>query len=315
MRFSSPPHGVDSRPERRPALPYSLVAATARAEIRIGEPDPALFTLKQLDVAWDERSRTLWTYMRPDGRPCYNTNLLADFHKWQALIKSSFDRTDGGIRYLVLGSRTRGVFSLGGDLKYFLARIRDRDRSALVEYGRSCVRILHRNLEALKLPVVTIGLAQGDALGGGLESLLSFDVIVAERGARFGLPENLFGLFPGMGAHSFLMRRLGVHRAADMILHGATFTAQQMYDWGIVHVLAEPGEGVQAVQKYIDRNVRRHRAHVAVYEGFRIVDPISLSELEQIVDLWAETALSLKEQDLRLMERLASAQDRLSRAR
>ena len=46
--------------------------------------------------------------------------------------------------------------------------------------------------------MVTIGLAQGDALGGGFESLLSFNVIIAERDARFGFPENIFGLFPGM---------------------------------------------------------------------------------------------------------------------
>ncbi|MGA7515642.1 MAG: hypothetical protein WB691_13590 [Pseudolabrys sp.] len=50
-------------------------------------------------------------------------------------------------------------------------------------YGESCVRILHRNINCLGLPMVTIGLAQGDALGGGFESLLSFNVIIAERGA------------------------------------------------------------------------------------------------------------------------------------
>ena len=84
---------------------------------------------------------------------------------------------------------------------------------------------------------------QGDALGGGLESLLSFDVVVAERGTKFGLPENLFGLFPGMGAHSILIRRLGVNRAAEMILRGSVFTAEEMYDWGIVYILADPTRG------------------------------------------------------------------------
>jgi DSF synthase len=42
-----------------------------------------------------------------------------------------------------------------------------------------------------------------DALGGGFESLLSFNIIIAERGAKFGFPENIFGLFPGMGTYSF----------------------------------------------------------------------------------------------------------------
>ena len=80
---------------------------------------------------------------------------------------------------------------------------------ALIAYGESCVRILHRNMNCLGLPMVTIGVAQGDALGGGFESLLSFNVIIAERGAKFGFPENIFGLFPGMGAYSLVARRVG----------------------------------------------------------------------------------------------------------
>jgi enoyl-CoA hydratase/carnithine racemase len=62
---------------------------------------------------------------------------------------------------------------------------------ALVAYEESCVRILHRNINCLGLPMVTIGLAQGDALGGGFESLLSFNVIIAERGAKFGWPRKI----------------------------------------------------------------------------------------------------------------------------
>jgi enoyl-CoA hydratase/carnithine racemase len=34
-------------------------------------------------------------------------------------------------------------------------------------------------------------------------NLLSFNIIIAERGAKFGFPENIFGLFPGMGTYSF----------------------------------------------------------------------------------------------------------------
>jgi molybdopterin-guanine dinucleotide biosynthesis protein A len=54
---------------------------------------------------------------------------------------------------------------------------------------------------------------QGDALGGGFESLLSFDIIIAEKGTKFGFPEQLFGLFPGMGALG------GIHSALH---HSAT---------------------------------------------------------------------------------------------
>ena len=44
--------------------------------------------------------------------------------------------------------------------------------------------------------MTTISLVQGDALGGGFESALSSDIIVAEESAQLGLPEILFNLFP-----------------------------------------------------------------------------------------------------------------------
>jgi len=55
----------------------------------------------------------------------------------------------------------------------------------------------------LFLPLTTISLAQGDALGGGFEAALSCSVIIAERRARFGFPEVMFNLFPGMGPTAF----------------------------------------------------------------------------------------------------------------
>lgn len=295
---------------RRRKLPFSRVTHLLHQAAAEPQPRRGLFELPQLEVQPDPELRTLWTFMRPNGRPSYNQELLEDFHAWQAGIRTSFASGDE-FQYLVLGSRFPGVFSLGGDLNYFSGCIRRRDRDALLAYGLSCVRILYHNMRALDLPIITIGLAQGDALGGGFESLLSFDVIVAERNAKFGMPENLFNLFPGMGATSILSRKLGPVRAAEMMLEGQIFTAEQMHALGIVHILAEPGEGIEAVRRYIARTARRHKAHRAVYESFRMVNPVPLRELERIVALWADAALELREQDLRVMERLVSVQDRL----
>lgn len=192
----------------------SRIRCPGSRELSAAERPPSdLFHLRQLEVTWEERRGTLWTFMTPDGRPSYNPEMLSDFHSWQDAIERTFRNRKPELRYLVLGSRFPGVFSLGGDLSLFVDRIRKKDRDALLQYGRSCVQILYRNMMGLNLPLVTIGLVQGDALGGGFESLLSFNVVVAERGTKFGLPETLFGLFPGMGAYSFLARRVGAARA------------------------------------------------------------------------------------------------------
>ncbi|MGA7534966.1 MAG: crotonase/enoyl-CoA hydratase family protein [Pseudolabrys sp.] len=270
-----------------------------------------LFELEQLDVSWDDPTGALWTFMRPRGRPSYNLDLLEDFHAWQRGIIAAFENRPNDLRFLLLGSHTPGVFNLGGDLDLFAAKIRDRDRQALVAYGESCVRILHRNMNCLGLPMVTIGLAQGDALGGGFESLLSFNVIIAERDAKFGFPENILGLFHGMGAYSLVARRVGAAFAEEMMLSGRIYTAEEMKDVGLVHILAEPGQGIAEARDYIQRSKRRHTGSRSIYQIGREVNPITLMELDRIVQVWADACLQLRDRDLKVMHRLVSAQDRL----
>jgi len=288
--------------QQGPAAPERLHPAVTRR---------ARFDLVDLETAFDPESGTLWTYMNQRSRPSFNPALLAAFEQWQNDIAEAHASGTMPIRYLVLGSRFPGVFSLGGDLDLFATHIRHGDREALVRYGRACVRILHRNMLSLDRPIITIGLVEGDALGGGFEALLSFNVVIAERGTSFGLPETNFGLFPGMGAHCFLSRRLGSARAEQMILSGRSYSAEELYDLGIIHALAEPGQGRAEVESYIRQNRRRHSGHCAIYEASRSVNPLPLAELEAVVDLWADAALRLNETDLKLMRRLVGAQSRL----
>ncbi|HEX9964123.1 MAG TPA: crotonase/enoyl-CoA hydratase family protein [Allosphingosinicella sp.] len=273
-----------------------------------------LFDLGQLDVRWEAATGALWTYMTPVDRPNFNRPMLRDFQRWQAEIGREFADPEEGLKYLVLGSRFPGIFNLGGDLELFASFIQSGDRDALVRYGRDCVSILHNNLRRLELPVVTIALVQGDALGGGFEAVLSFNVIVAEKGSRFGLPEIAFGLFPGMGAHSLLSRKIGLARAEEMMLSNRLYTAEEMHEMGIVHILAEPGCGEEAVRAYIDRNGRRHAGHRGIYHASSLTDAVTLEELDAIVEVWADSALCLSHADLKLMRRLGSAQTRLAAA-
>jgi DSF synthase len=280
---------------------------TARQGVSL---DPELLLLDQLDVLYDPDCRTLWSFMNPKGRAAFNPALLKDFKRWQKLIARDFGPGKIGLEFLVLGSRVPGVFCYGGDLDLFVQLIQAQDRTGLIKYGKACVRILKRNMDALGLPMITIGLVQGDALGGGWEALLSFDVVIAEKGSKFSLPEVMFGLFPGMGAHALLSRKLGQGRANRMIMSGDSFTAEQLHHLGLVDVLAEPGQGVEAVRTYIRREHKRHAGLVGARQAMRRVDPVPLAELEEIVTIWADTALRLKPADLKLMQRLVNAQSR-----
>ncbi|MEO1045601.1 MAG: crotonase/enoyl-CoA hydratase family protein [Pseudomonadota bacterium] len=273
--------------------------------------DPDLYRLGELDCLYEQDQATLWTYMNPIGRPSFNPSMLDDFRRWQNAIRTSFGPDKLPLSFLVLGSRCPGVFCYGGDLDLFVSHIRAGNREALVDYGRKCVGILHRNMHALDLPMVTIGLVEGDALGGGFEALLSFDLIIAEKGSKFGLPETMFGLFPGMGAHCILSRKLGTAMAERMIMGGKTYIAEELYDMGLVHELVEPGEGVAAVRKFIRREKRRLSGRLGSNRAMNLVADIRLEELQAVVELWADSALKLREQDLKLMLKLVSAQTRV----
>ena len=215
------------------------------------DPIDALARLGELDVFYEHACQTLWTYMRPEGRPSFTPSMLEDFVSWQALIGEAFAEEDRPLRYLVLGSRSPGVFCFGGDLDLFAKLITAGDRAGLVRYGQRCVEILFGNIHSLRLPILTIGLVEGAALGGGFEALLSFDHVIAERSATFGLPEIMFGLFPGMGAHALLSRKLGSAAANRLISSSKTYSAEEMHELGLVHELADDGQGLNATRAFI----------------------------------------------------------------
>jgi DSF synthase len=96
-----------------------------------------------------------------------------------------------------------------------------------------------------------------------------------------------------------------------MMLSGRIYTAEEMKDVGLVHILAEPGQGIAEARDYIQRSKRRHTGSRSVYQIGREVNAITLTELDRIVQVWADACLQLRDRDLKVMHRLVSAQDRL----
>lgn len=271
---------------------------------------------KQIEVRFDPEHATAWTYMKPSGAPCFNLGMLEELRAHDSAIESCGGRVlyKGDlhqIHYYVGASRTKGIFSLGGNLANLVQLIKSGDRDTLMQYVKLCVDNMYRRICGYGSPMTTISLIQGEALGGGFETALASNVIVAERRSRMGLPEILFNLFPGNGAYSLLARRVGMKRAEEMILSGRVYTAEEMHAAGVVDVLAEDGTGEAAVQDYIRRNERRRNGLQAVFSCRQHFHPVSYEELLNIANLWVSAALRLEEKDLKLMSRLARSQAKL----
>ena len=255
-----------------------------------------------------------WLFMHADAatgiRPCCRKDMLDEMWSYMAAItRSPAERHNGTLRHFVLASDAV-AYNLGGDLDLFTRLIREGNRDLLLNYAQRCVEGVHHLHTGFGGDVRSIALIQGDALGGGLEMALACHTIVAEEGSGLGLPEGLFGLFPGMGAYSFLCRRVSPHLAEKIILDGRVYSAEGMHAMGVVDVLVKKGEGRAAVEELIRQQQRTPQSYLAMNAARAIAQPVSYDELLEITKVWVDSALALGDRSLRTMDRLIKAQTR-----
>lgn len=271
--------------------------------------------LTHVDVEFDSEHHAVWAKLRYPDRPCITTGLISDLQQVQSLVSSQVKKardTDdpNRLRYQVLCSSEPGVFCLGGDLDLFIKLIRAGDRVQLADYAKACIDILYASITGYGLPITTIALIQGETLGGGFEAALAANVLIAERSSKFGFPETVFGMFPGMGAFSFLARRIAPAMAKRIIASGKVYTADELYELGVIDQVVDDGKGVAAVHEFI----RHQQVRSAGFEGLEKVmeqfNPLSYKELMDVVNIWVDTAMKLSGKNLRLMEYLVNAQNK-----
>ncbi len=269
--------------------------------------------LRHVNVRHDPALRAVWVEFKYNKRPCFSTELLDDIWAAQrSLSKTAKAEYREGrpdrLLFQVVASTHKQVFNLGGDLEYFISLIEAEDREALSRYARMCVDIQFASVTHYDIPFTTIALVEGEALGGGFEAALSANVLVAERKARFGFPEISFGMFPGMGALSLLIRKINPGMARRLMMDHRVYTAAELYELGVVDLLAPDGGGRAAVADYM----KRHANAAPGLHGFQAaVDralPVSYDELIDVVDLWVDAALQLSAKNRRLMAYFSRAQ-------
>ena len=205
---------------------------------------------------------------------------MAELHE----VFTDISTSSGFVKHLVLTSDMPGVFNFGGDLSLFVLLIRARDLESLQMYGYRCIELVWWMETASSRGVHTVVLVQGDALGGGLESVLPYHKVIFERSAQGGYPEVLFNLFPGMGAWNFTIRKAGFAVANEMILSGHIYTADELHCRKLVDMVVDDGEGEAAVQQVVRSVHPRLRGTLAALEARRAAAPITYESLKEIVN-------------------------------
>ncbi len=267
---------------------------------------------QEITVRYDIRHQAIWYYFNPRRRPCFSLTLLQELRQFSQSVTDYFNSRNSDseppIRYLILASQIPGVFNLGGDLALFSKLIKEKKRQKLFDYAKLCVELCYHNAVNLHLPITTMSLVEGSALGGGFECAYASNILIATEGAEMGFPEIRFNLFPGMSAYSFLARSCGIVIAENMITSGITYTARELYDIGIVNHLVDDNNALRGVEKYIRQHQRSSNGLRALQLVGQRYHPIDLQELVDITEIWVDAALRLKDRDLRIMDRLVQLQ-------
>ena len=186
------------------------------------------------EVLTEQRGRTLLiTINRPEAMNSINgavvDGLLAAVRR--------LDEEPGLTVGVLTGAGPR-AFSAGMDLKAFS---RGEDMRGIYEFIRN----------GAKKPLIAA--VEGLALAGGLEMALTCDLLVAARGARFGIPEVRVGLFASAGGVLRLPGRIGFGRAMEMALTGDPILAEEAAEHGLVARLTEPGGALEAALELAER--------------------------------------------------------------
>lgn len=276
-------------------------------QVREGEP------LESYD---DPALGTRWMYLKADAPIKVTEGVLASFRSKRTALEAEIreDLAAGReprVRFMVFASERPEVFSLGGDLTFFKEKIAAQDRESLRKYARECIDLVYDTATGLRLPLTTIALVRGTAQGGGFEFALAHNVVVAERRSQMGLPEIMFNMFPGMGAYQLLCRRLPPAKAEQLILSGRTYSAEELYEMGVVDILADEGKGEEAVWKYIRQAEEKKNGRHALRRAIQQVDALRYEDLEKVVDVWVDAAFNLTAADLKMMDYLVRAQARM----
>jgi len=160
---------------------------------------------------------------RPEALNALNRQMIEELE--QCFMELEADKKAGAV--IITGEKH---FAAGADINDMLEFSPEQARAFSF---RHCFA----RIEAFPKPVLAA--VSGFALGGGMELTLVCDWRIADKTARFGLPEINLGIFPGAGGTLRLPRLIGTARAKEMIFSGGTIKAEQALEYGLINQIAE----------------------------------------------------------------------------
>lgn len=243
----------------------------------------------------------LWLKVGLESELHYSYKTICDLHTSIKVIEEKIKEEK--LTNVIIVSRNDKVWNMGGDLEMFCHCVKTNNRALLKDYAYKCVESVHAINNGFFSDAVVTSVVQGNAFGGGFECALSGHYIIAEEQAMFSFPEILFGTFPGMGAYSFLTRKVGYVKAQKMIRSKDKWTSAQLEEYGLVAHTCKQGTGIETALEKIAGNELYRPDRFS-----RNCTTVPLKELKNIVDIWLENVMSLNSSRIDFMMKIVDAQ-------
>ncbi|KAK5443523.1 hypothetical protein LTS15_010668 [Exophiala xenobiotica] len=195
----------------------------------INPPPPTSFAL----LSYPAEGVVLVTYNRPEKLNCTRAADVVELTKIFQWIDE-----EPTLRVSIITGAGDRAFSTGADLTEWQSKISAPGAQPGGAGPGDVPGAIPLSNRVGKKPVIAA--VNGLALGGGCETIVNCDIVVATDTATFGLVEAKRGVAPYAGVLPRLIRTLGLQRASELALTGTILTATQAYTWGLVNKVVSP---------------------------------------------------------------------------
>lgn len=177
-------------------------------------------------ILTESKNQTFYiTLNNPDKLNCMGMEMLNNLH--EAVVHAS---ENPNIRSIIIRGAGNRAFSTGANLKEFNA-LEGKDVDEWITLGNKTFNLIEQ------LPIPTLAVIDGFAIGGGLELALACDLRLATENAVISSPELLHGWLPGWGGITRLKRLIGEAKTKEIVFTGTKINAREAYELGLFYKL------------------------------------------------------------------------------
>lgn len=200
-----------------------------------------------------------FTINRPEKHNAINSEVMDGLKEVITYVKSHDD-----VRFLVVTGAGEKSFCSGGDLSEFHSLHTEEEAFGMLS---KMANILY---DLATLPVPTIALINGTAVGGGCEIATACDFRLIASSAKAGFIQGTLAITSGWGGGTYLFERgLRHDRALKMLVDAKPYDAQTLYEIGWAMRVYFEGTKEEALEDFIEH---MRKIHPSVHNAYKEIE-------------------------------------------